>query len=427
MRIPGRAASCPTPAPRRATLSLRTKDDTLLIVIGAGLLLSLAMGLRQSLGIFMQPITEDLGIEVAQFTVAIAVQNLAWGVFQPFAGALVPRIGFRAVMLIGAVLYAAGLIGLSMATSALHVMMTAGLLIGPAMGCAGTAITMAVTSRAVPAAKRSLYLGIISAAGSAGALYAAPVGQWLNTTIDWHAGMISFAALACLMLPAAWIAGRIDRRPVPPPPASATEAATARAALHAAIRNPNFVVMALAYFVCGMQLVFLTTHLPAYIALCGLDPMLAATALALIGGFNIAGSLFFGWAGGRVNKQVLLGLIYVCRSLVLAWYFTELPTPATTMIFASVMGFLWLGVGPLVAGSVVDMFGLRWQAMLQGLAFMSHQFGSFTGALGGGWIFDLNGNYTLAWQLGVGMGLTAGVIQIAFALSRPAAPRGAPA
>jgi predicted MFS family arabinose efflux permease len=400
----------------------------MLIVIGAALLLSLAMGLRQSLGIFMQPITTDLGIEVAEFTLAIAIQNLAWGIFQPAAGALVPRIGFRAVMLIGAAFYTTGLVGLSMASSALSVLIFAGLFIGPAMGCAGTAITMSVTSRAVPPARRSLYLGIISASGSAGALYAAPIGQWINTAIDWQTGILAFAALACLMIPAAWAAGRIDRRPVPPPPPSATEAASARLALTGALANPSFVVMALAYFVCGMQLVFLTTHLPAYIALCGLDPMLSATALALIGGFNILGSLFFGWAGGRWNKQALLGLIYVTRSFVLAWYFIETPTPATTMIFASIMGFFWLGVGPLVAGSVVEMFGLRWQAMIQGIAFMSHQFGSFLGAFGGGWLFDLNGNYTLAWQLGVGMGLTAGIIQIAYALARPAsAPPPTPA
>lgn len=412
-----------------ATRPLPTpKSDTMLIVIGAALLLSLAMGLRQSLGIFMQPITTDLGIEVAEFTLAIAIQNLAWGIFQPVAGALVPRIGFRAVMLIGAAFYTTGLFGLSMASSALSVLIFAGLFIGPAMGCAGTAITMSVTSRAVPPTRRSLYLGIISASGSAGALYAAPIGQWINTAIDWQTGILAFAALACLMIPAAWAAGRIDRRPVPPPPPSATEAASARLALSGALANPSFVVMALAYFVCGMQLVFLTTHLPAYIALCGLDPMLSATALTLIGGFNILGSLFFGWAGGRWNKQALLGLIYVTRSFVLAWYFIETPTAATTMIFASIMGFLWLGVGPLVAGSVVEMFGLRWQAMIQGIAFMSHQFGSFLGAFGGGWLFDLNGNYTLAWQLGVGMGLTAGIIQIAYALARPAsAPPPTPA
>ena len=399
-----------------------SRNDTLLIVIGAALMLSVAMGLRQSLGMFVQPLTGDLGIDVADYTLAIAVQNLAWGVFQPVAGALVPRIGFRGVMLGGALLYVAGMVGLTLAQSSAQVMLFAGLFIGPAMGSAGTAITMAVTSRAVAPARRSFYLGVISAAGSAGVLIAAPLGQWLTTSIDWRAGMAAFAALACLMLPAAWFAGRIDRRPLPPPPAGAAEAATARAALRGAMANPAFVVMALAYFVCGMQLIFLTTHLPSYIALCGLDPMLSAQALALIGVFNIFGSLFFGWLGGRWNKQALLGMIYVSRSLILAWFFLHVPTPGTTLLFASLMGFLWLGVGPLVAGSVVEMFGLRWQAMIQGVAFMSHQFGSFTGAFGGGWLFDLNGNYTMAWQLGVGMGLTAGVIQIAVALARPPAP-----
>ena len=397
-------------------------SDTTLIVIGAAVLLSLAMGLRQSFGIFMQPLTTDLGIAVADFTLAIAIQNLMWGVTQPFAGALVPRIGFRAIMLAGAVLYLTGLTGLSMAGSPGAVLVFAGFCIGPAMGCAGTAITMSVTSRAVPAARRSLFLGIISASGSAGALYAAPVGQWLNTHVDWRAGVTAFAVMACVMVPAAWIAGRIDRRPLPPAAPGTTDAGTAGQALKKALANPAFVVMALAYFVCGMQLIFLTTHLPAYIALCGLDPMLSATALALIGGFNILGSLFFGWAGGRWNKQMLLGMIYISRSFVVAWYFVQVPTPATTMLFASLMGFLWLGVGPLVAGSVAEMFGLRWQAMIQGIAFMSHQFGSFIGAFGGGWLFDLTGNYTLAWQIGVGMGLTAGVIQAPFALGRPPAP-----
>ena len=406
-------------------ISRTERRDAMWIVIGAAVLISMAMGLRQSLGLFMQPLTQELNLPVAQFTLAIAIQNLAWGVFQPVAGALVPRIGFRAIMLMGAVMYLVGLIGLSVPTTGLGVLIFAGFCIGPAMGCAGTAITMSVASRAVSAKRRSLILGIISAAGSAGTLYSAPLGQSLSTSIDWRAGITAFAILACLMIPAAWIAGRIDRRPIPAPPQGVTEALSARLAAIQALSNPSFVVMALAYFVCGMQLIFLTTHLPAYIEICGLDPMLSATALALIGGFNILGSLFFGWAGGRWNKQALLGMIYISRSLVLAWYFITPPTPGSTMLFASIMGFLWLGVGPLVAGSVAEMFGLCWQAMIQGIAFMSHQFGSFTGAFGGGYLFDLLGNYTLAWQLGVGLGLIAGAMQLTFALTRPPAPRPA--
>jgi predicted MFS family arabinose efflux permease len=178
-------------------------------------------------------------------------------------------------------------------------------------------------------------------------------------------------------------------------------------------------VMTCAYFVCGMQLVFITTHLPSYLLICGLDPMLSAQTLGVIGGFNVLGSLFFGWAGQRWNKLALLGGIYICRSLVLGLYFMQPATPEGTLVFGAFMGFLWLGVGPLVAGAVAEMFGLRWQAMIQGLAFMSHQIGSFVGAYGGGVIYDALGSYSLAWRIGVAVGLTAGVVQVAFALIRP--------
>jgi predicted MFS family arabinose efflux permease len=195
-----------------------------------------------------------------------------------------------------------------------------------------------------------------------------------------------------------------------------------KAALRTALSSAPFLVMASAYFVCGMQLLFITTHLPSYLAICGMDPPLSVEALGVIGGFNVVGSIFFGWAGGRWSKLALLGMIYFSRSIVLGWYFVLPPTPASTLIFAALMGFLWLGVGPLVAGSVVEMFGLRWQAMIQGLAFMSHQLGSFLGAFGGGLLFDALGSYDLAWRLGVGMGLTAGMVQVTYALLRPATP-----
>jgi predicted MFS family arabinose efflux permease len=185
--------------------------------------------------------------------------------------------------------------------------------------------------------------------------------------------------------------------------------------------------MTAAYFVCGMQLIFITTHLPTYLAICGMDPMLSAEALGVIGAFNVLGSLFFGWAGGQWSKQALLGTIYLSRSLALGCYFILPPTPGATLIFAAAMGFLWLGVGPLVAGSVAEMFGLRWQAMIQGIAFTSHQLGSFLGAFGGGLLFDTFGSYDLAWRFAVSMGLTAGLIQVLFALLRPQRATAAPA
>jgi predicted MFS family arabinose efflux permease len=385
-------------------------------------MLSLSMGLRQSLGIFLQPLTHDVGISVSDFTLAIAVQNLAWGFLQPLAGAFTVRLGFRAIMLTGAILYVAGLSLMAGAQGFLTIMLGAGVLIGMSLACTASAIAMSVAARAVPAIVRSTVLGIVSAAGSLGALLAAPLGQILNQDYGWRTGLAGFVILSLALLPAAWFAGKVDKIPLPRPASDDIGNTSAVVAAEVAFGNASFVVMTCAYFVCGMQLVFITTHLPSYLALCGMDPMLSAQTLGVIGGFNVLGSLFFGWAGGRWNKLALLGGIYFFRSLVLGWYFMLPPSPATTLVFGAIMGFLWLGVGPLVAGAVAEMFGLKWQAMIQGLAFMSHQLGSFLGAYGGGLIYDALGSYTLAWRIGVALGLTAGIIQIAFALVRPTQP-----
>lgn len=406
---------------------LRELRPTLPILIGASVMLSLAMGLRQSLGIFMPPLTRDTGIAVADFTLAIAVQNLAWGLLQPLAGAWAVRVGMRPLLVGGSVLYIAGLVLLATTQGLPGVMLGAGVLMGAAMACTGASMAMAAASRPVPAALRSTVLGVVSAAGSIGAMVAAPIGQALAQSEGWRVGVWGFAALALLMLPAAWSAGRVDALPLPH---KAGEGEHARDALALALRNPLFVVMGLTYFVCGMQLVFLTTHLPSYLAICGMDPMLSAQVLGMIGGFNVLGSLFFGWAGGRFSKLVLLGLIYSVRSLALAWYFMAQPTPEGTLVFAGIMGFLWLGVAPLVSGWIAETFGLRWQAMLGGVAFFSHQIGSFVGAWGGGLIFDLSGSYTRAWQIGVALGLAAGLAQAGFALwrggsGRPPLPQSA--
>jgi predicted MFS family arabinose efflux permease len=231
--------------------------------------------------------------------------------------------------------------------------------------------------------------------------------------------VLSLFGLALLLLPSAWFASRADRVRLPSTTGEEIADVTVAVAIRQALSRAPFVVMASAYFVCGMQLLFISTHLPSYLAICGMDPMLSAEALSVIAVFNVAGSLFFGWAGGYWSKLALLGGIYFTRSLALGWYFMAPPTSTSTLVFAAIMGFLWLGVGPLIAGSVVEMFGLRWQAMIQGLAFMSHQIGSFVGAFGGGVLFDIFGSYDLAWRLAVVMGLTAGVVQILFALARP--------
>jgi len=401
---------------------LQILRPTLPILIGASLMLTISMGLRQSLGLFMQPLTQDIRISVSDFTLALAVQNLAWGFLQPFAGALTVRYGFRAIMVAGALLYIAGLALMAGANGFLSVMIGGGMLIGASLACTAAAIAMSVAARAVPASVRSTVLGLVSGAGSLGALLSAPLGQILNEGYGWRMGLVGFVVLALLMIPAAWYAGRVDKIPLPKPADDEIGNSSASAATKMAFSNAPFVVMTGAYFVCGMQLVFLTTHLPSYLAICGMDPMLSAQTLGMIGGFNVLGSIFFGWAGQRWNKLALLGGIYIFRSIALAWYFTLPPTPATTLLFGAIMGFLWMGVGPLVAGAVAEMFGLKWQAMIQGLAFMSHQIGSFLGAFGGGVLYDALGSYTMAWRIGVALGLAGGIVQVAFALIRPSGP-----
>jgi predicted MFS family arabinose efflux permease len=401
---------------------LQILRPTLPILIGASIMLTLSMGLRQSLGLFMQPLTQDIRISVSDFTLALAVQNLAWGFLQPFAGALTVRYGFRAIMVIGALLYVAGLALMAGANGFLSVMIGGGVLIGMSLACTAAAIAMSVAARAVPASVRSTVLGLVSGAGSLGALLSAPIGQILNESYGWRMGLAGFVVLSLLMIPAAWYAGRVDRIPLPKAADDEIDNSSAGVATKIAFSNASFVVMTGAYFVCGMQLVFLTTHLPSYLAICGMDPMLSAQTLGMIGGFNVLGSIFFGWAGERWNKLALLGAIYIFRSIALAWYFTLPPTPATTLLFGAIMGFLWMGVGPLVAGAVAEMFGLKWQAMIQGLAFMSHQVGSFLGAFGGGVLYDALGSYTMAWRIGVALGLAGGIVQVAFALIRPSQP-----
>jgi predicted MFS family arabinose efflux permease len=391
------------------------------ILFGAAVMLSLSMGIRQSFGLFVQPVTGDIALTVSDFTLALAVQNLAWGLLQPVVGALAARFRFRPILLTGAVIYIAGLAVMATAHGLPGVVIGAGILIGTSLACTASAMALAVSARAVPPRIRSLVLGLITGAGSLGALASAPLAQNVTAAHGWRIGVLALLVLALGLIPSAWFASRADRIAVPAAPAGDIGEVSVTAAVCTALGRGSFLIMAGSYFVCGMQLLFITTHLPSYLQICGMDPMLSAEALGLIGIFNVFGSVFFGWAGGRWSKRLLLGLIYTTRSLVLAWYFISPPTPTSTLLFAAMMGFLWLGVGPLIAGSVVEMFGLRWQAMVQGLAFMSHQLGSFLGAYGGGVLYDALGSYDLAWRLGVVLGLIAGAVQIISALAVPRA------
>jgi predicted MFS family arabinose efflux permease len=379
------------------------------ILAGAAVLLSLAMGMRQSFGLFQPSILRETAITTADFSLATALQNVAWGISQPFIGALADRYGTRYVMLTGVLVYAAGLLLMMVATSALVFTLGAGLCVGLALSCTASSMTMTVASRSVSAAKRSVTMGAVSAAGSLGLVIASPLAQTLISTAGWQVALIGFLGLVAVMLPAALFAGRSDK--IERAPYDEVEQSMG-AVVKSALCHSGYAVLALAFFVCGLQLVFITTHLPNYLAICGLDPSLGATALALVGLFNVFGSYLFGWLGGRYPKQILLGGIYIVRSLALAAYFAFPATPASTMVFAAVMGSLWLGVVPLVNGLVAQLFGLRFMATLTGIAFLSHQAGSFLGAWGGGVIYAQLGSYDRAWQVSVVIGLIAGCFQM---------------
>jgi len=352
--------------------------------------------------------TQALAMSASDFTFAIAVQNVVWGIVQAPLGAMGDRWGLRPVMALGAIAYIAAM-AIMTATTALWMLILAQSLIGIGIACTGSSLAMTATARAASPERRSVVLGIVGAFSSVGTLVIAPVLQALLGVWDWRWGAGLFVVLALAMMPAAAITGRVDRLPQP-----ALHRASAASAIGEALRNRRFVVLCCTHFVCGLQLIFINTHLPNYLALCGQDPMLGATALAIIGGINIVGCLMAGYLGQRYLKNVLLGLTYLGRSAVLMVYFLLPPTPATTILFAAAMGMLWLGVIPLVSGYVADLFGTRNMATLLGVSFVIHQMGSVIGAWGGGMMFDMFGNYDLAWRFGVSLGIVAGIVQILF-------------
>tara|TARA_Y100001936_G_scaffold253631_1_gene319581 strand:+ start:16811 stop:17977 length:1167 start_codon:yes stop_codon:yes gene_type:complete len=372
------------------------------------------MGMRQSFGLFVSPVTQDLGISVADFTLAIAIQNFTWGLSQPLIGAVADRFGCRVMTILGSLLYAGGLGVTMVAQGPIALWIGLGVMVGLALACTGLSLALAAAARAVSPIKRSVTLGTISAAGSIGTFIAAPLAQGLIDSNGWLVAMVGFLGLCVVMIPAAFFTGAGDKAGLD----QATNANDSDAGMSLkevlieAWQHKGYVTMAVAYFVCGLQLIFIATHLPAYLEICGQSPILGAQALGVIGGFNAIGCYILGWLGGKYPKHYLLGGVYLLRSGFIVVYFLLPATPTTTLVFAAVMGLLWLGVAPLVTGLVGQIFGLRNMATLTGVAFFCHQTGSFVGAWGAGLLFDAMQNYDLAWQIGVAIGVTAGLAQM---------------
>ncbi|HTP63703.1 MAG TPA: MFS transporter [Burkholderiales bacterium] len=388
------------------------RRSMILLLVLSGAIISICMGLRQSLGLFMRPMTLDLGISAASFGFAIALQNIVWGIAQPFVGALADKYGARPVIVWTALAYALGLVLMVYSRGAFG-LDVAGFLLG--IGTAGCAfgVLMGVVTRATPEAKRSQTVGLVAAAGSLGTLVLAPVGQGLINGYGWQAAMVVFAAIASLMvllaLPIKQLAVELKAQA---PLASANPGQqTLREALREALGHRGYLFMTLAFFACGFQLVFITTHLPAYLQLCGVAPGVSATALGLIGLFNTIGTWCFGQLGARYSQKHLLALIYLLRTLFIVAFLLMPISAASTLVFAAAMGMLWLGVSPLVTGILGRVFGLTHFGTLYGVVFFSHQVGSFFGAWMGGLVFAWYGNYDAGWGALIAIGLTAFTLQ----------------
>ena len=378
----------------------------LLLLVLSGMIISICIGLRQSLGIFMRPMTLDFGLSAATFGFSIALQNIVWGLSQPFVGALADRWGARPVLIGTALLYAAGLALMVFANAFPAALSLAGFLAGIGTAGTGFGVLIGTVSRVTPPERRTQTVGIVAAAGSLGTMVLAPLGQWIIDGFGSKSAMFAFAAIAASM---ALLSLPIrDARPVH---AVETRKQKLGEAVREAMSHRGYVFMTMAFFACGFQLVFITTHLATYLQICGVPPGVAASALALIGAFNAVGTYLFGLLGARYSQKHLLALIYLLRTLIIVVFLAAPVSQASTLIFAAAMGFLWLGVAPLITGIIGRVFGLTHFNTLYGIVFLSHQVGSFFGAWMGGLVLDRFGNYNVAWGALIAIGLTAFTLQ----------------
>lgn len=377
------------------------------VILCAAVIVTLGMGVRQSFGLFMPQMSMALDIGRSSFGLALAIQNLVFGLAQPFVGVLADKHGAGRVTLAGAALYAAGLVAAAAAGNAFGIHLSLGLMVGLAMaGCTFT-VTMGAVGRVVPADKRSMAFGIVTAGGSVGQFLVVPGAQLLLADFGYRMAFIVLAGLiATIAVFAIGIAGR------PASNADHGPQQTAREALAEARSQRSFWLLNAGYFVCGFHIAFIATHFPAYLNDKGLGTAIGATALALVGLFNIFGSWVFGMAGDRLRKHQVLAGLYAARAALIAVFLILPLTPVTALGFAAIMGFLWLGTVPLTNGLVGQIFGVRHLSMLGGIVFMSHQIGSFFGAWTSGYVYDLSGSYDFAWGVSILLGLFAALIHL---------------
>lgn len=383
-----------------------------LLLLAAGAIVSLSMGVRHGFGFFLPPMTQAFGWSRETFALALGLQNLIWGASQPFAGAFADRHGPGKVLVAGGLLYALGLALMTVSSSGWLLSGSAGLLIGLALSCTTYSVVFAVIVRAVPANYRSSAMGITAAAGSFGQFMMVPIERGLIDGLGWMPSLLVLAAVAALMVPLAAPLQHAYRQAPATPPAAHGVLQSIVHAFGDAWQQRSFRLLMAGYFVCGFQVVFIGVHLPAYLRDHGLAGGVASTALALIGLFNIFGTYSFGRLGERYSKPYLLATIYLARSITIVLFLLLPLSSMSVAVFAAVMGFLWLSTVPLTNGVIVGLFGVGNLGMLSGAVFFSHQVGSFLGVWLGGLIYDRTGNYDLVWGMAIALGVAAALANL---------------
>jgi predicted MFS family arabinose efflux permease len=388
--------------------SARGAGPNIPLVIACGCLVALiSFGPRSAMGLFFQPMTDARDWSRELFALALAIQNLMWGLGQPVAGMVADRFGTWKAMSLGAVLYAAGLLLMIDAQSAMALHLSAGVLIGLGIAFSSFSLVLAAFGRTVSPAQRSLAFGIGTASGSLGQFLFAPLGAALIENIGWQDTLIVFTGLIALVpLLAIALRGKSES----PRESNPANDQKLTAAMAEAFGTRGFILLTLGFFVCGFHVAFITVHLPPFIADVGLDPRWGGWAIAIIGLCNVVGSLVSGYIGGRYSKPIFLSLIYFSRAVVILVFIMLPITPASVLIFSGFMGLLWLSTVPPTSGLVAVMFGPRYMATLFGFVFLSHQIGAFLGVWLGGYLYDRYGSYDAIWWCGIALGLFAAII-----------------
>ena len=378
------------------------------VLVSGAAIVTLSMGVRHGFGLWLQPITQDMGWTRENFAFAMAVQNLAWGVFGIFAGMAADRFGAFRVLAVGALLYALGLAGMALAPTPWLFMLSAGVLIGAAQSGTTYAIVYGVIGRQIPAEKRSWAMGVAAAAGSFGQFLMVPVEGWLIGSFGWQNALHILGAAVLLIVPLATLL----REPGFATHAAAPREQTIVQALREAFGYRSFQLLMAGYFVCGFQVVFIGVHMPSYLRDHGLSPQVASYALALIGLFNVFGTYLSGTLGQHLAKRHILAFIYLARSVVIVIFLWAPLTPLSVYVFAAVMGVLWLSTVPPTNAVVAQIFGVAHLSMLGGFVFFSHQIGSFMGVWLGGVLYDRTGSYDIVWYIAIALGVFAALINL---------------